>query len=250
MESTYTGGGYGRSFVVTNPQPVLLTPGVPRPDHPYTSVEFGQLNPFREPINKIRIYGKNGRDVIDVSPDISARVIAHGGRGDDTIYGGSGNDWLYGGAGVNTLYGRGGHDRIVGGRQTDYIYGGTGNDRIYGGPGNDRLHGDGGIDLLHGHAGDDHIWGGNHRDRLFGGIGNDYLYGGGGADYLWGHSGDDHLWGSERNSWDNAVDRLFGQWHKVADFFYEDIRGRRDIMRTESTDRVLLNWRVPPPPLS
>jgi hypothetical protein len=170
--SQYTAGGYGKSFVVTNPQKVFLTPGVPRPDHPYTSVEFGQLNPFREPINTIEIYGEDGNDVILVETEIYADVYAWGGNGSDRIWGGSGNDQLRGEAGVDQLHGRGGHDTIWGGNNTDYIYGGRGDDYLYGGAGADR------------------IWGGYGRDRLWGGWRNgcdkvvDYLYGQGNQDWF------------------------------------------------------------------
>jgi hypothetical protein len=139
---------------------------------------WGSLNPFGEPINRIRIYGKGGADVIDVSPDISASLYAYGGRGTDTIYGGSGSDRLYGQGEVDHLYGREGNDRI---------YGGSGNDYLFGDGGNDYLFGEYGTDYLYGMAGTDRLWGGwgGRSDQCV-----DFLYGGTGRDIFYLYSGD------------------------------------------------------------
>jgi hypothetical protein len=132
---------------------------------------YGELNPFDEPINSIRIYGKYGRDIIDVSSRMPARLYAYGGPGNDTIKGGAGSDFLYGNGGVDVLYGRRGDDWIYGGSETDYIFGNEDNDHLFGDQGADYLFGMAGEDFLCGSSpygwddARDLLHGGNDGDR-------------------------------------------------------------------------------------
>lgn len=58
--------------------------------------------------DRVSINGDRGDDWLEVTGDISSRLI--GSSGDDTLIGGSGNDTLIGGRGSNDLSGRGGDD--------------------------------------------------------------------------------------------------------------------------------------------
>lgn len=110
-------------------------------------------------VNRIDVYGGNGRDAITAVGPASARLVR--------MFGGGGNDLLQArGAG-----------RII-------AFGGAGNDTIRGSNGNDRLSGDAGNDWIHGYGGNDVINGGN---------GDDWLNGGAGANAVTGSGGDDTL---------------------------------------------------------
>lgn len=133
------------------------------------------LNPFDQQLSVMRIYGRGGDDVITVSSALTAKVIAYGGLGNDTVTGGGGDDLLFGGdAPVISL--------IPITRKTapvndgdDILIGGAGNDTLRGGTGNDDLFGQAGVDHLYGEAGNDHLDGGSD------GV-DDYLTGGTGVD--------------------------------------------------------------------
>src|SRR5207247_7840009 len=109
------------------------------------------------------LIGQLGADVLHAN----SRVIAEGGRGEDTIVGshyaqaldgGGGNDLLRGKGGRDTLIGEGGTDGIFCGPGKDDVSAGQGNDTIYardgmrddlgGGPGFDRARIDVGLDRV------------------------------------------------------------------------------------------------------
>lgn len=94
----------------------------------------------------------DGDDFLNASE--GGRVVAYGGRGNDTIVGGDNSsvvnmsDTIFGGAGNDSILAGGGNDYIDGGTGDDWIEGGTGNDTLIGGPGNDTLLGGEGDDLI------------------------------------------------------------------------------------------------------
>jgi Ca2+-binding RTX toxin-like protein len=81
----------------------------------------------------------------------TAKIVASGGNGDDTIsldetngplpaaqlFGGNGNDVLTGGSGADQLFGGNGKDILNGGNGNDTLNGGNGNDTVIGGKGAD-----------------------------------------------------------------------------------------------------------------
>ena len=181
-------------------------------------------------VNKIKLFGLDGNDVITVGAGVKATRL-DGGNGNDSLVGGSLNDSLFAGAGRDTLKGGAGNDFLDGGTGPDVIYGGSGRDRasytvrtkavfvsidekandgesgegdnvrydvedIYGGSGNDVLRGDSDNNLLRGYDG---------RDTLYGGKGNDSLTGGNHVDKLVGEDGDDKFYAK-----DGAIDSLYG----------------------------------------
>ena len=80
-------------------------------------------------VSEIRIWGRSGNDVIDVSA-LNIKTFISGGNGDDVITGGEADDVLLGGSG---------NDTITGGAGNDFLIGGTGADRLVGSAGNDIL---------------------------------------------------------------------------------------------------------------
>lgn len=127
------------------------------------------LNPFDQSLSVIRILGRGGNDVITVSSAFTAKVVAYGGLGNDTITGGGGDDLLFGGDTAKPGF------QLLMNDGDDVLMGGGGSDILRGGTGNDQLYGQGGIDYLYGEVGNDHLDGGN--DNLA-----DYLSGGTGVD--------------------------------------------------------------------
>jgi Ca2+-binding RTX toxin-like protein len=189
------------------------------------STSIFSLNPFDEPITRVKIVAEGGDDIIDLSLafDEPAYIYAgdgndtvKGGDGPDNIYGGAGNDLIQGNAGNDRIFGEDGHDILRGQDGDDYLYGGRGNDWLYGENGNDRLYGQDGRDILFGHRGDDILYGGNHNDVLDGGDGNDLLFGQNGMDGLFGRAGQDTLYGGNDDDFldggeDGQADALYGQ---------------------------------------
>lgn len=190
----------------------------------------GRTKDFRaENISLMKIFAKEGNDLVRVSRRVEIPTQIFGGPGNDRlgagsgptlIQGGEGRDRIRGGSGVNVLFGGAGNDRISGGPGVDYIIGGSGDDILRGGRGNDWIFGDAtnslprgvtdplqyarehandnhGNDIIHGGRGDDFVHGGNGDDRIRGGGGNDILHGGAGNDRIRGGRGDDHLIGGE-----------------------------------------------------
>ena len=108
-------------------------------------------------VERIRITGGGGDDVIALGADVVRPSTIEGGDGDDRIFGGGGADTIYGGDGDDEISGAGGND---------VLEGGAGNDVIYGGAGRDTIHGDGGADLLVGGDGSDRIRGGTGSNEV------------------------------------------------------------------------------------
>lgn len=78
---------------------------------------------------RVRITGRDGNDVLTVSPHGKTRQsVLLGGNGRDTLTGGKRGDRLNGGAGRDILLGVRGNDRLVGGPGRDLARGGQGID--------------------------------------------------------------------------------------------------------------------------
>lgn len=73
---------------------------------------------------------RDGNDFLFVAPDVTARITAFGGKGDDVLMGGGGDDHLYGDEGSDRIFGGGGSDVLKGGmdRDRDFLDGGPGKD--------------------------------------------------------------------------------------------------------------------------
>jgi uncharacterized delta-60 repeat protein len=78
-------------------------------------------------ITEVRIWGRGGNDVIDLT-GLNISTMIHGGAGNDTITGGSASDVIFGGLGDDTITGAAGHDFLIGGDGRDRIVGSAGND--------------------------------------------------------------------------------------------------------------------------
>ena len=133
-----------------------------------------------------------GDDKFTVDTKVNVRIIASGGKGDDTLGGGSADDQLSGGEGRDQLFGNKGRDLLFGGSSADLLDGGTGNDRLFGNvttpsgkPVRDAA------DTLRGNTGDDTITAGPNPARLEGGDGRDTMIDGPSADTLDGGAGAD-----------------------------------------------------------
>ncbi|WP_416671882.1 hypothetical protein [Egbenema bharatensis] len=116
-------------------------------------------------VTKVVAHGGKGDDTFDASRLDNIFVEFHGGDGNDILITGSGGGLLYGGAGNDvldasrstrsvTLWGEDGDDTLKGGSGNDKLYGGKGNDHLSGGAGNDTLDGGEGADTLNGNSGD------------------------------------------------------------------------------------------------
>jgi Ca2+-binding RTX toxin-like protein len=79
-------------------------------------------------VDEIRIWGRDGIDVITLTNAVNVPAVIDGGDGADAITGGGGNDLLLGGAGIDLLLGQGGNDMLVGGEGADLLGGGAGHD--------------------------------------------------------------------------------------------------------------------------
>jgi len=115
-------------------------------------------------VSEVVVYTYGGSDTIE--NNVTTKLRAYAGAGNDTIIGGFGFDVL------------------LGGPDNDYIDGRRGDDQIWGEAGVDALFGDDGIDLILGGADGDVIHGGNGIDSLFGEGGNDTIFGGAGLDTI------------------------------------------------------------------
>jgi Ca2+-binding RTX toxin-like protein len=78
--------------------------------------------------------GNDGNDRLDAS-QTAVKIIADGGKGDDTLIGGTGSDSLVGGEGSDLLIGGGGNDTIIGGSASSSTSGAI--DTFTGNNGND-----------------------------------------------------------------------------------------------------------------
>lgn len=127
----------------------------------------------------------DNRVAIDDAPALTctgSKLVARGGKDDDTIDGTVGNDKLFGNKGEDFLTGNGGDDVIFGGDDVDRIQGNGGDDKVRGGTGNDELGGNSGNDRVQGDQGDDRLLGNADKDVLVGGLGFDRANGGEGFD--------------------------------------------------------------------
>ena len=126
-------------------------------------------------------------DFSTTADDLTGKVVAYGGSGDDALDGGSGNDLVDGGPGKdNQVRGDAGNDEVYGGDGDDYVLGMGGDDKVDGGAGNDDVRGDGlteddDVDF-NGADGNDQVFGGEGDDELQGNLGADQFHGGGGSD--------------------------------------------------------------------
>ncbi len=100
---------------------------------------------------RVIVHGGTGNDQI-VATDLRTSVTAYGEAGNDTIAGGSANDLLDGGDGRDSVRGGAGHDVLLGGAGSDVLDGMDGNDILIGGLGFDSLLGGAGEDILIGGA--------------------------------------------------------------------------------------------------
>ncbi len=166
-------------------------------------------------INDTRVFGENGKIVVDTGFGNDEVNVTKGKNGGVTvevngkkyeftaeqaknleIRGGSGNDTIKVADNVKTgitIRGGSGDDTIKGGRGNDMISGGSGNDKIDGGRGNDWIHAGTGSDTVNGGRGKDTIYAGSGDDQVNGGRGADTIHGGNGADALNGGRGNDHI---------------------------------------------------------
>lgn len=183
-------------------------------------------------IERARLIGGAGNNVLNASGFTFGPVTLQGLGGNDTLMGtdfddvldggmttdftgldnltlaanlSDGNDSIVGGAGRDTINGRGGNDTIVAGDGDDYVLAGNGNDTVNAGDGNDYVEGNDGVDSLLGGTGLDTLNGGEGNDRLFGEADADSLLGEGGQDFIDGGTGNDTIDGGDGN------DTAFGQ---------------------------------------
>ncbi|MDB9448078.1 calcium-binding protein [Anabaena sp. CS-542/02] len=154
---------------------------------------------FAPSTGNAQVFGLEGNDILDATPNLSGQVILYGGPGNDTLIGGN-NHTLYGGDGDDNLLAAGSLGRNI-------LYGGPGNDllivvegshnQLYGGAGNDRLivSDGGGFNRLYGEEGNNILdaSSGTGNNQLFGGVGNDILIAGAATDELFGGAGNDQL---------------------------------------------------------
>lgn len=108
----------------------------------------GQTTWYSLTFGQIVIRGGDGDDTITLNPNLGARAIAYGGRGNDIMRTGAAGDILFGEEGDDTLRGRDGADILIGGDGDDLLSGGDGNDILIGGAGEDRLAGNADDDIL------------------------------------------------------------------------------------------------------
>ena len=102
-------------------------------------------------VEVIRVYGKDGNDIIDASAYGWGAVFLYGGNGDDTLIGSAANDSLYGDAGIDVLHGGPGNDKLWGGINDDLYFGELGDDTMNAEStvdGADEYYGGAGIDTV------------------------------------------------------------------------------------------------------
>jgi hypothetical protein len=84
-------------------------------------------------VDEIRIWGREGTDVIVIDSNISINATVDAGPGADLVSTGSGHDLIFGGDGIDILLGNAGNDMIIGGEGADLITGGNGHDVLIAG---------------------------------------------------------------------------------------------------------------------
>lgn len=84
-------------------------------------------------VSEIRIWGRDGADVIVVDTALTIDTFIDAGGGNDIVYGGGGDDIILGGDGVDLLFGNAGNDMLIGGDGFDLLVGGTGHDVLVAG---------------------------------------------------------------------------------------------------------------------
>jgi hypothetical protein len=84
-------------------------------------------------VNEIRIWGRDGTDVILIDTNISINATVDAGPGADLVSTGSGHDLIFGGDGIDLLLGNAGNDMIIGGEGSDLLTGGSGHDVLIAG---------------------------------------------------------------------------------------------------------------------
>jgi Ca2+-binding RTX toxin-like protein len=135
--------------------------------------------------------GRAGSDSLGYGVDITdapaltcpgSKLVARGGKDDDTISATVGIDRLFGNKGEDLINAMGGTDVIFGGGDDDRIRGNAGNDKVRGGTGNDELAGNGDNDRVQGDQGNDRLLAHAGNDVLVGGLGFDRANGGQGFD--------------------------------------------------------------------
>jgi hypothetical protein len=112
-------------------------------------VNGAQLGLFATPVTTIVMDGRDGNDLLWISPFVST---------DAELYGGAGNDLISGGSGHDRIFGEDGSDLLLGNLGNDYLDGGAGDDILFGGFGDDVLLGGLGSDWLFGGPGRDHLF--------------------------------------------------------------------------------------------
>lgn len=220
----------------------------------YLGLLFGQV--FAEDPRDVSIYSgetitltihdTGGRDLLNLSPDVSNQMIdlrpegisdVLGLRGNliisratviENLSAGSGNDRVVGNDAGNKIWGNMGDDTLSGGRGADRLDGGAGDDRLVGGAGVDTAVFTGRsaiqVDLAKSSAQDtgqgrdillgiENIVSGNGRDSLRGNDAANVLNGNGGKDQLYGNGGNDRLLGgagADQLRGGDGADRLLG----------------------------------------
>ncbi|MGP1272053.1 MAG: C2 family cysteine protease [Phycisphaerales bacterium] len=91
---------------------------------------FGQRFP-KNRVDLVDVLLRDGNDIFDGS-QLTVRVEASGGRGNDTITTGSGGDVLFGGPDDDMLSAGSGDDEVYGGDGGDTIFSGAGRDKLFG----------------------------------------------------------------------------------------------------------------------
>jgi Ca2+-binding RTX toxin-like protein len=84
-------------------------------------------------VTDVRVWGRNGSDIISVDSAFTGMTMLDGGDGADMIDGGNGADLIFGGGGIDLLFGNGGNDMVIGGDGTDILSGGAGHDVLVAG---------------------------------------------------------------------------------------------------------------------
>ena len=167
-------------------------------------------------VSKVVVNGYDGNDFLYTYSNVSHRIEANGGYGNDSIYGGAAADQLLGAGGTDYVSGNDGNDHLDGGVGGFAYYSeNTGNDSLYGGYGDDTIHAsDVGNCILSGSFGNDSLYGYGGADSVYGSVGNDYLVSGGGNDLVYAGSDQDTVWaGSDDDAvhGESGNDWLFGE---------------------------------------
>jgi hypothetical protein len=116
---------------------------------------------FSNVTGKVVAIGGDGDDTFYAGGNSTTLPVAfYGGNGNDLLLGGGGGDYIEGGAGDDTIWTFHGVNIVIAGEGNDLVLGGSDNDIINGNDGRDLIVGDRGTDTISGDAGEDLLIGG------------------------------------------------------------------------------------------